>query len=208
MLYPATVEPPTLELLKRLMQQPFLAPFALAGGTNLALQFGHRLSVDLDLFTTQSFSAEDLFEELLVNFPTVIKIDEARNTLSLFLEGVKVDLLAHRYPLLSPFTEEFGIRFWSIQDVIAMKLGAISGRGAKKDFWDIAELLDHFSLSDMLHFFVTKYPNSDPGYVVRSLTYFEDAEPQADPISLNTAIKWPDVKKRVLQAVKELVYPF
>jgi hypothetical protein len=186
------------------MQQPALAPFALAGGTNLALQFGHRLSVDLDLFTNQSFSEQDLFEELLGSFPAAVKTDEAKNTLSLFIEGVKVDLLAHRYPLLSPFTEELAIRFWSVEDVIAMKLGAVSGRGAKKDFWDIAELLNHFSLGQMIQFFTAKYANSDPGYVVRSLTYFDDADLQADPITLN-GITWVKVRQRVLQAVKELV---
>ncbi|QMW03806.1 nucleotidyl transferase AbiEii/AbiGii toxin family protein [Spirosoma foliorum] len=186
------------------MRQPFLKSFALAGGTNLALHFGHRLSVDLDLFTDQSFSEQDVFKELLVDFPTTIKTDEAKNTLSLFIEGIKVDLLAHRYPLLSSFTQEAGVRFWSIEDIIAMKLGAVSGRGAKKDFWDIAKLLDHYSLSQMLQFFAAKYANSDPGYVVRSLTYFEDAELQIDPIALN-GITWPEVKDCVLRAVKELV---
>lgn len=204
MLHPATVEPATLELLTRLLQVSILEPFALAGGTNLALRFGHRLSVDLDLFTDQSFSEQELFDELLPVFPTAIKTDEAKNTLSLFIEGVKVDLLAHRYPLIRPYTEESGIRFWSVEDLIAMKLGAVSGRGAKKDFWDLAELLNHFSLAEMLHFFTAKYANSDPGYVVRSLTYFDDAEPQADPITLNTAT-WPQVKQRVLEAVRELV---
>ena len=186
------------------MQQPLLESFALAGGTNLALQFGHRLSVDLDLFTDQSFSTQVLFDELLTDFPTALKTDEAKNTLSLFVEGIKVDFLAHRYPLISPFTENAGIRFWSVEDVIAMKLGAVSGRGAKKDFWDLAELLNHFSLRQMLRFFTTKYANSDPGYVIRSLTYFDDAELQANPIAL-TDITWPNVKQRVLQAVRELI---
>ena len=204
MLYPATVEPNTLELLRRLMQQPMLESFGLAGGTNLALHYGHRLSVDLDLFTNQSFSEQELFDELVAAFPTISKTDEAKNTLSLFIEGIKVDLLAHRYPLVSPFTEKSGIRFWSIEDVIAMKLGAVSGRGAKKDFWDLAELLTHFPLVQMLQFFTTKYANSDPGYVVRSLTYFDDAELQIDPITLN-GITWIEVKQRVLQAVRELV---
>ena len=204
MLHPATVEPATLELLTRLMQQPMLGPFALAGGTNLSLRFGHRLSLDLDLFTNQSFSEQALFDELLTVFPTAIKTDQAKNTLSLIIEGVKVDLLAHRYPLIAPFTEDSGIRFWSVEDVIAMKLGAVSGRGAKKDFWDLAELLNHFSLLEMLGFFTAKYANSDPGYVVRSLTYFDDAESQTDPITLND-VTWPQVKQRVLQAVRELV---
>ncbi|WP_020595109.1 nucleotidyl transferase AbiEii/AbiGii toxin family protein [Spirosoma panaciterrae] len=186
------------------MSLPFLEQFALAGGTNLALQFGHRLSIDIDLFTNQSFPEQEIFDELLAVFPTLIKTDEGRNTLSLFIEGVKVDLLAHRYPLLKPFTFDEGIRFWSVEDVIAMKLGAVSGRGAKKDFWDIAELLNHFALTDILQFFVAKYPNSDPGYVIRSLTYFDDAEPQADPVTVK-AITWSQVKDKVLQAVRSLV---
>lgn len=186
------------------MQQPVLASFALAEGTSLALRFGHRLSVDLELFTDQSFDEQTLFDDLLISFPTILKVDEAKNTLSLFIEGVKVDLLAHCCPLLSPFQEEFGIRFWSVEDVIAMKLGAVSGRGAKKDFWDLAELINHFSLNEMLRFFTNKYVNSDPGYVIRSLTYFHDAELQIDPIVLN-ATTWPQVKKRVLRAVKDLI---
>ena len=204
MLHTATVEPATLELLKRLMRQPILERFALAGGTNLALQFGHRLSIDLDLFTTQPFLTQEVFEELRIEFPSIIKTDEAKHTLSLFIDGIKVDLLAHRYPLLAHYTEALGIRFWAVEDVAAMKLGAISSRGAKKDFWDIAELLNHFSLKQMLQFFTVKYSNSDPGYVVRSLTYFDDAELQADPVLLNT-IEWSEVKHRILQAVKELV---
>ena len=186
------------------MRQPFLQSFALAGGTNLALRFGHRLSVDLDLFTNQAFSEQELFEQLLVSFPNLLKTDEGRNTLNLFIDGVKVDLLAHRYPVLKPLLKNEEVRLWSIEDVIAMKLGAVSGRGAKKNFWDIAELLNHFSLPEMVQFFTTKYPNSDPGYVIRSLTYFEDAEQQEDPITLNT-ITWPQVKQRVQQAVRDLM---
>jgi hypothetical protein len=204
MLYPATVEPTTLELLKKLIRLPSLATFALAGGTNLALQFGHRLSIDLDLFTNQPFDTQEIFEDLIERLPTTLKVEEARNTLSLSIEGVKVDLLAHRYPLLKPFTTEAGVRFWSTDDVIAMKLNALSNRGAKKDFWDIAELLNHFPLSKMLQLFSNKYPNSDLGYVIRSLTYFEDADIQIDPVSINT-ITWVEVKQRVLQAVKALV---
>ncbi len=122
----------------------------------------------------------------------------------MFIRGVKVDLLAHRYPLLQPFERIEQVSFWSVDDVIAMKLGAVSGRGAKKDFWDIAELLSQYPLPRMLHFFVLKYPNSDLGYVVRSLTYFDDAEQQVDPVVVNTTT-WPEVKQRIRQAVRQLL---
>ncbi|PRY35517.1 nucleotidyltransferase AbiEii toxin of type IV toxin-antitoxin system [Spirosoma oryzae] len=204
MLYPATVAPDTLELLRQLMQLPALDSFALAGGTNLALRYGHRLSIDLDLFTDQSFSTSDVIDELVRLFPETIVTDESKNSVSLFIRGVKVDLLAHRYPLLQPFENMEQIRFWSVDDVIAMKLSAVSGRGAKKDFWDIAELLNQYTLPQMLHFFTRKYPNSDPGYVIRSLTYFDDAEQQVDPVEVNT-ITWPEVKQRITQAVRRLL---
>ncbi|GAB3569969.1 nucleotidyl transferase AbiEii/AbiGii toxin family protein [Spirosoma luteolum] len=204
MLHPATVEPHTLELLTQLMQLPSLNRFALAGGTNLALRYGHRLSVDLDLFTNQSFLTDELSKELLNRFPEAIVTDESKNSISLFIRTIKVDLLAHQYPLLQPYEFIGQIRFWSVQDVIAMKLNAVSGRGAKKDFWDVAELLNHFSLTDLLSCFTRKYINSDPGYVVRSLTYFDDAEEQADPISLN-GMTWAAVRQSIIQAVRQLV---
>ena len=85
-----------------------------------------------------------------------------------------------------------------------MKMGAVSSRGAKKDFWDVAELLKHFSLPKLLGFFAEKYPNSDIGYVVRSLTYFEDAETQANPLSLNE-MDWESVKQHMVESVRRLV---
>lgn len=204
MLYTATVQSSTLELLKEVLQLPSLQPFALAGGTNLSLVLGHRLSIDLDLFTDQAFAEQDAFEEIRTKFPAVRKLDEARNTLSLLLEGVKVDLLAHRYPVIKPFLQIDSYRLWSVEDVIAMKLGAVSGRGAKKDFWDVAELLNHYSLEQMLNFFTLKYPNSDIGYVIRSLTYFEDADPQEEPISLKET-SWEQVKHQIIVSVKSYV---
>lgn len=125
MLYPATVAPDTLELVRQLMQLPALDSFALAGGTNLALRYGHRLSIDLDLFTDQFFSTSDVIDELVRLFPGTIVTDESKNFISLFIRGVKVDLLAHRYPLLQPFENMEQIRFWSVDDVIAMKLGRV-----------------------------------------------------------------------------------
>ncbi len=204
MLHPATVQPGTLELLKGLQALPELSAFALAGGTSLALRFGHRLSVDLDLFTDKSFDTTVVFEAILAQFPATLKLDEARNSLSLVCAGVKVDLLAHQYVLLAPITLVDDLRLVSLEDVMAMKLGALSGRGAKKDFWDVAAALEFYSLAQQLHYFSAKYPNSDAGYVVRSLTNFEDAEAQEDPVDLK-GVSWELVKTRVSAAVKDLL---
>ncbi|GAA4409369.1 nucleotidyl transferase AbiEii/AbiGii toxin family protein [Nibrella viscosa] len=176
----------------------------MAGRTSLALRFGHRLSVDLDLFTNRSFDTAAVYETILTAYPTLVKTDEAQNTLSLYINGVKVDLIAHRYPIVQAFQIQDKIRLWSIEDVSATKLGAVSNRGAKKDFWDIAELLNHVSLAQMLEWFSSKYTNSDIGYVIRSLTYFDDADLQEDPISLRK-VTWEQIRQHVLLAVRQYV---
>ena len=92
----------------------------------------------------------------------------------------------------------------SIPDIIPMKLGALARRGGKKDFWDIACLLDYYSLAEMLDFFKQKYQNDDIGYIIMSLTYFDDAENQDDPI-VSLKMTWQDVKKNVAAAVADYV---
>lgn len=200
MLYKNAVEPGTLGTLNRLMQLPALEQFALVGGTNLALRLGHRHSVDLDIFTNASFDLTEVWEAIRQEFPQVIKLDERRQTLLATIDGVKIDLIRHAYPYLLPVEANEGIRMLSIPDIIPMKLGALARRGNKKDFWDIAYLLDQYSLPEMLEFFKQKYQNEDIGYVVMSLTYFDDAENQDDPVVFQK-ILWNDVKRKVRLAV-------
>ena len=184
----------------RLMQLPELAQFALVGGTNLALRLGHRFSIDLDIFTNEPFDLPEIWEAVRREFPHALKLDERGQTLLANIDGVKIDLIKHAYPYLLPVEEIEGIRMLSIPDIIPMKLGALARRGSKKDFWDIACLLDYHSLPEMLDFFKQKYQNDDIGYVVLSLTYFSDAESQDDPIGLQK-MSWEEVKNRVRSAV-------
>lgn len=184
----------------RLMQLPELKQFALVGGTNLALRLGYRFSVDLDIFTNEPFDLPEVWEAVLREFPQVLKLDERGQTLLANIDGVKIDLIKHAYPYLLPVEEIEGIRMLSIPDIIPMKLGAMARRGSKKDFWDIAYILDHYSLSEMLDFFKRKYQNDDIGYVVMSLSYFDDAEKQEDPIVFQKTT-WAAVKNKVQDAV-------
>lgn len=86
-----------------------------------------------------------------------------------------------------------------------MKLEAMATRGVKKDFWDIAELINHFTLADMLELYQQKYTNSDPGYILLAMTYFVDADVEKiDPVSLN-GITWLQVKEKLRKAVNEYV---
>lgn len=202
MLFTQTVTPATLELLKQLMGIPELDKFALVGGTNLSLQLGHRISIDIDLFSNEPFNATEVKEAIRQHFPTATKLDEMKQSLWYIIDGVKTDIILHQYPYLIPVQETEGVRLLSLSDIIPMKLGAAEGRGAKKDFWDIAELLDHYSLGEMLGFYKCKYSSEDIGYIIRSLIYFEDAEMQSDPISLKN-ITWQSVKSKIEFAVKE-----
>jgi hypothetical protein len=90
-----------------------------------------------------------------------------------------------------------------LPDLVAMKLNAIANRGSKKDFFDFAELLDHYPIQQMLGFFSKKYPSTDPFTVIRSLAWFEDAEQEPDPVAL-AGLTWKEAKARARDAVAGL----
>lgn len=192
------VPEPVAALLEQLASHEALEQFALGGGTSLALRFGHRLSVDLDFFTKEEFHPQELFEALGLDAATILSI--SKNTLSLDADGVKIDLLRHAYAEIAPIDRIGGQRLVSLPDLAAMKLNAIANRGSKKDFYDMAELLKHHTLSEMLGVFSEKYPNTDPFAVIRSLAWFGEAEEEPDPIAMDGQ-KWDAVKRIMTEAV-------
>lgn len=205
MIHTETLAPATLALLRKLTATPALAVFPLVGGTNLSLRYGHRVSIDLDLFTNTNFDPDEVLAAIVKTLPQTIKLDQRGQSLWLTIDDIKVDLILHEYPYLRGIEEVEGFRLLSVEDIIPMKLEAMATRGVKKDFWDIAELLDHFSLGQMLQFHQQKYANSDLGHIVLSATYFADAERErTDPISLN-GITWAQVKAKMQQAVENFV---
>lgn len=204
MLQTRTVEPRTLELLKRLMAFPPIKPFFLVGGTALALQLGHRFSIDLDLFTPQPFDKELLLNALFSEFDISVE-SEGDQLLLTYIEEIKVDFVKMGYPILYPTVEVEGIRLLDIKDVAAMKLKAIAQRGSKKDFYDIYFLSKILSLEEMLTIFKTKFAQFEVFHIVKSLTYFEDAENFADPIVFDKKVSWTKVKKSIADQVKMLI---
>lgn len=203
MLYYGTVEPHTLDILKKLMELPELQHFYLVGGTALSLYYGHRSSVDLDLFVTRDFQVEDLIPVLEKNFPgfTYSNIHNPVGVFA-FIDNIKVDFVRyHYYPVLEAAVITDGIRLFSVPDIIAMKIAAILKRGVKKDFWDICELLDHYSIDEFIDFYNRKFPNHQLLISIpQALTYFADAEQSEDPISLKGQT-WNKVKKSIQQKV-------
>jgi hypothetical protein len=203
MLQTQTVSTATLELLKQLMAMPELNNFALVGGTNLSLQSGYRLSVDIDLFTNQPFDVLKVKEAISMRFDNAVRLDEMKQTIWYQIRGVKTDFILHEYPYLEPIREIDGIRFLFLPDIIPMKLGAVAGRGAKKDFWDIAGLLSLYTIKEMVGFYKRKYTSDDIGFILRALIYFDDANLQSDPVSLKKTT-WDEVKKKIELAVKNI----
>lgn len=203
MLQTRTVEPRTLELLKQLMSLPALESFYLVGGTALALQIGHRQSIDLDLFTTQTFDNSILLDTLSAHFNLNVEREEP-NMFITTIEEVKVDFVKMGYPVLFPPLITEGVRMLDIQDIAPMKLKAIAQRGSKKDFFDVFFLLQQMPLSEMVSLFQKKFKMHEVFHIIKSLTYFEDAENSADPVVFDKSITWLKVKDSILTAVKHL----
>jgi Nucleotidyl transferase AbiEii toxin, Type IV TA system len=189
------------KVLRDLQEKTSAVGFALAGGTSLALRFGHRLSIDLDFFSSTHFEPSTLAAHLGIG-PEAIT-GQAAGTLQLRINNVKVELLKHAYPQLADFELIQGLRFWSLKDVAAMKLNAISNRGSKKDFYDLAALLDHFPLTAMVSLYQAKYRPASLMMVIRSLAWFDDADSEPDPVSLR-GDTWPCVIDKVSAAIRGL----
>lgn len=203
MLQLQTVKPDTLELLKSLMEKEYLHSFVLVGGTALALQMGNRESIDLDLFSTADFSSNEILSALLNDYQIVVNNQQTQTLIST-INQVKVDFIKFHYPFIRPFVTIENIRMASIEDIAAMKLDAITGRGSKKDFYDLYFLLQHYSIYELFSFYSEKYPHQTSFHVMRSLLYFDDAEIQPNPIVFNKSITWELVKQKISSTIQAI----
>ena len=207
MLQTETVEPHTFSILKQLMEMPELQDFSLVGGTALSLLYGHRLSVDLDLFSNKLFDNEVIVDVLEKKFKQsfVNRSTNPRFGIFCFIDNVKIDIIRHPHTLIRPQLNIDGIRMVSTEDIIAMKVQAILGRGKKKDFWDIAELLQHFSVADFIQFHKEKYATQNLLITVpHAITFFLDAEQSEEPISLKNQT-WEKVKAFISKKVSDFL---
>ncbi len=203
MLYVETVEPRTFSLLKKLFEVPELNDFRLVGGTALSLLYGHRVSVDLDLFSNKPLDNTLVITGLERSFgPAFVnRSTNPRFGIFCFIDNVKIDLIHHPHPLIRSEQIADGIKMFSTEDIIAMKVQAILGRGKKKDFWDVAELLKHFSVEDFIRFHKEKYTTQNLMITVpQAITYFADAEESEDPVSLKEQT-WERVKEFISEKV-------
>lgn len=207
MLQKQTVQPGTFSILNKLMEIPELSDFFLVGDTALSLKYGHRKSIDLDLFSTIRFDHNIILESLKDKFgdKLVYRGDYSKWGIFCFIDSVKVDLVYYPHQQISSGKTIENIRFYDDDDLIAMKIQAILGRGKKKDFWDIAELFSHYTMDQMISYHKKKYPSQMLGISIPyALTYFTDADESEDPETLKIK-NWDEVKKIISQKVREFL---
>ena len=177
--------------------------FYLAGGTALALQLGHRKAIDLDFFSMDKFDSEDL-----INLIKPKKIVESRkNTLHCHHQGVRLSFLYYPIPLISPLIYWHHLAVAHAKDILAKKFKTVSQRGAKKDFCDLYALFfERYTIKEGCSFFLQRFNNTGINNysVLKSLTYFNDADHEPDPIWITDdySTEWENIKQFFVSNIK------
>ena len=203
MLQRKAVEAPALTVLEELMKMKALTNFQLVGGTALALQLGHRVSIDIDVFSNLPFDNNTIIGALKNEFKERFSLSSRlENKLGVFgfIDNIKIDLCRHPYPLIDTILIEEHIRMWSLKEIAAAKVNAVSRRATKKDFWDIDRLLDEFTIADIAKFYHEKYNPMLAIGVAQMLTYFDEAEESQTPLCL-LGKTWEGVKKSIFKKI-------
>ena len=189
-----TVKPLLKEILEEIITESIFKPFRLVGGTSLSLQMGHRMSVDIDLFTDNEYGSIDYkaIREFLENkypycssrnldnvaFGTYFEVGNSKD------DFVKIDLYYTDDFIEKPIIIE-DIRMATANEIIAMKLDVVLRGGRKKDFWDLHYFIDTISLEEMISLFKKRYPyNDDFIKIKKQLVNFEIADTEFEPICL------------------------
>ncbi|MCC8045436.1 MAG: nucleotidyl transferase AbiEii/AbiGii toxin family protein [Clostridiales bacterium] len=189
-----------IHILREISEKIDVGVYYMAGGTALALQLGLRKSVDFDFFVPHKFHAELLLDQLKsLNYP-LETINVYDGTCDVLLDGVQVSFFYYPQKMLRPYVEEKGwkrLRMAGPEDIAVMKAAAIGARGAKKDFFDLYQILHltNFGIKDLVDGLFVKFGDKhDFSYIGMGLNYFEDAETENLP---ETYLKynWEEIKK-------------
>ena len=205
MLHFKTIAPGTLSLLIKLMELPSLHRFSLVCGTTLALRYGHRSSEDLDLFFHEKFDHMVIEKELTDVFGSGFDYESGHKRFGIFcyLDKIKVDIVYFPVLPIGNIVTERNIRMYSDADIAAMKIQAILGRAKKKDFWDLYELLQHYSLQQLMDWHKQKYPSQMLAISIpNAITYFIEANDSDTPVSFKKQT-WEGVKKGISRIVSD-----
>jgi len=188
-----------LGLLKEIQNVKIFENLLLVGGTSLALQIGHRISVDLDFFGKLDVDRQGIINELS-NLGKLKTIYFTNNINVFTLNEIKIDIVNYSYPWLQKELVIDNIRLANIIDIAAMKIAAITGRGTMKDFIDLYFILKQYSLKQIIEFYEQKYNDASVFMAIKSLAYFDDAEEDVMP-KMFEKINWKSVKLEIKEQV-------
>jgi len=180
--------------------------FYLAGGTSLALQIGHRTSLDFDFYSKKEFEPQRLREEFDKRFKKVREIHVARGTLILDIEGIELSFFEYPYKLLKSCSKLEEVNLASLEDIAAMKILAVSQRGRRRDFIDIYFLIQKFGLKKILELTKKKYSMFNIYVGLQGLSYFKDADEdlEIERFMLFEKINWRKIKNHIIKEVNEV----
>lgn len=204
-----TVTPLLKSILEKLMEANEFAQFRLVGGTALSLYCGHRMSVDIDLFTEAEYGTIDFqdIEDYLVKQFTYVDFNNLPVGMgkSYFIgndsqNAIKLDLY-YTEPFIDDVKEVDAIRMATIEEIIAMKIDVIQRSGRKKDYWDLHELKDQYNIKDMLGFHLKRYPYThNAKQILNNFVDFKEADDDFDPVCLRDKY-WEFIKLDLIDFV-------
>jgi len=185
----------------------FKSDFYLAGGTGLALQLGHRDSIDFDYFSSKDINTQKLFSTIKEVFKghKILKVQEEKNTLTVFIDNnIKLSFFTYKYKLLVKLINEPNFKIASILDIACMKLAAVVSRATSKDYIDLYFILKEESLKDVLEKLNKKLPELDVNLVLKSLVYFKDINKEPIKFKNNKNIDWQSIKDFFQKEVRDI----
>ncbi len=191
--------------LEILTKEDLLENFYLAGGTGVALQLKHRVSLDLDFFTEKDIDTKTLIQKIKTRGKFSIE-RETENTLIGIFNGIRVSFLKYDYPLLFDLKQIKGIKIADLRDIGCMKIDAVSSLGTKRDFVDLFFICrEAISLKNLLSLFKKKYKSANYNmlHILKSFAYFENAENNPMPRMILTTF-WQEVKSFFKEEIRKI----
>jgi Nucleotidyl transferase AbiEii toxin, Type IV TA system len=204
MIYKNTVNPELIEVAQKLCAIEELNSFRIVGGTAIALQIGHRYSVDIDFFSNEKVGKRFIVEALKKTFPGT-ELSVSPYNVKALIQSVRVEIFdewgeKYRHP---PVYEE-GLRLAALQDIAALKLTAFTERRQKKDYIDLYFLFKKFGSLNLLE----DYKNYNPSLSNKSLLFALD-EVRAAEMNKSEMPKmfipvvWAEIAEEMLRAAKQ-----